>query len=414
MELRGLGLAWLEFCIFAPWGIAAGLISTLLTEHASWRYIYYIGVIYAGITLVGTYIFYYPPQGSEDMVGKSFGEVLRNFDYVGSVLFVLGLPVFILAFSWAGTPGHDWNSASVIAPLVVGAVTLLTAFIYEMRFANPAYAFMPARLMLNFREYSAHCVAGFVSGLIYYAGIVLIPQADLYIFGLSPHRLGLWLLPNGFGQFVGSTMVPGMLHLTKTPKLFICGSVFLQTLFTGLYTWAIPNHPGAWQAFQFFGQGCFDSIITCSVVNISLHVRQSDLGAAMGVFGAARNLGGCIGIAVFSTILSGTASPKLSSLIPAAARANGYQGHDIGSLIEAARLGALGVPHAFEQFKIDLSPAAATAVIQAFRDSYAYAYRMVFYSTIPFGVISFVVCLFIKDAGKYMTNHVSIHIKKRK
>lgn len=386
----------------------------MLTLHASWRYIYYVGIIYAGVTLVGTAVFYYPPQGSEDMVGKSWQEVVRNFDYIGSALFVISLPVFILAFSWADSPGHAWGSASVVTPLVLGTLTLVAAFVYEIIWADPEYAFMPRRLMLNFREFTSTCIAGFVSGMVYYAGVQLLPQANLYVFGLDPTTLGLWLLPNGFGQFAGSTIVPGLLlRYTKAPKFWICTAVFLQTLFAGLYAYGLPNHPAAWQTFQFFGQGCFDWIITCGVVNISLHVRQSDLGLALGLFGAARNLGGSIGTAVFLTILNGSVSGRLATNIPAAAASAGYGAHDTANLIAAVRGAAIGIPDSFQGLQPPISDAAAAAAIQAFRTSYAAAYKIVFYSTIPFGVLSFVACLFIRDAGKYMTNHVSVHLQRK-
>ena len=372
-------------------------------------------MIYAGVTLIGIVIFYYPPQGSEELVGKPWREIVKKFDYVGSALFVVGLPLFILAFSWAGSPDHAWNSASVVAPLILGTFTLLAAFSYEIYWADPTYAFMPGRLMLNFREYSAVCVAGFVSGMVYYSGIQLLPQANLFVFGLDATSTGLWLLPNGFGQLFGSTIVPRLLlRYVKYPKFWLLLAVFLQTLFTGLYAWAIPNHPGAWQAFQFFGQGCFDWIVTCGVVNISLHVRQSDLGVALGVFGAARNLGGSIGTAVFLTILNSSASGKISSSIPQAARAAGYQGHDNGALVAAVSLAAIGTRNAPVNLENPISDAAMQAAIAAFRNSYAEAYRLVFYSTIPFGLLSFMVCVFIKDAGKYMTSHVSVFLKDKK
>jgi hypothetical protein len=42
--------------------------------------------------------------------------------------------------------------------------------------------------------------------------------------------------------------------------------------------------------------------------------------------------------------------------------------------------------------------------------AYAYAFKQVFYSSIPFGIIAIICACFIKDSSQYLTNHTAVHM----
>jgi hypothetical protein len=88
-----------------------------------------------------------------------------------------------------------------------------------------------------------------------------------------------------------TTLAAASLHIVTT--------VFAQT-----HIYILPSHKGTWMTFQFFCQSCFAWITVCSIANAGLHIRQSDLGIAVGLLGAFWSLGGSVGNAVFGTILS--------------------------------------------------------------------------------------------------------------
>jgi len=100
----------------------------------------------------------------------------------------------------------------------------------------------------------------------------------------------------------------------------------------------------------------------------------------------------------------------LERRIPTAAPANGFGG-DISQLIPAVVNAAIGIPHAFDPIE-GAALAVEEATQLAFKESYAYAYRIVFYSTIPFGLIAIIAAFFIADASKYMTNHTQVQLEK--
>lgn len=49
----GAGLGFTEFCINIPWAGFSVLLANLLAEHASWRWPYYIAIIYSVVCLDG-------------------------------------------------------------------------------------------------------------------------------------------------------------------------------------------------------------------------------------------------------------------------------------------------------------------------------------------------------------------------
>ncbi|KAF7560952.1 hypothetical protein G7046_g3200 [Stylonectria norvegica] len=410
-KYRGLGLAWIEFCLFAPWGAVAGLLANVLNEHTTWRWVYYIAIIYGGVSFIGSALSYFPPSRGMKNATISRRRALMQLDFIGIGLYTAGLVLFLVALAWGGSAGHAWSSASVLAPLIIGFVTLIACALYEALVIDDARAFFPPSLFRRFREFTVLLVVSFVAGMVYYPNAGLLPEATLFIYTSNPTKLGIILIPNGLGQFFGSTVIPGLLHLTKAPKFFIVLAVFLQTLFTGLYVYAIHDHKSAWMAFQFFGQGCFDWITTCTIVNASLHVRYSDMGLAIGLLGAFRSFGGSVGNAIFQAVKSSCLDRRLVPGIAAAAALSGYNPADLKDLIPAVMNHVVGVPDAFAGLP-NITDTLIATTSQAVHDAYVYTFERVFYSTIPFGVIALVASLFIADAGKFMTGHVAIRMKK--
>lgn len=82
------------------------------------------------------FFFYHPPTFGMKHARQRKIEFIKHFDYVGTFLVTLGLLLFFMGLSWGGQL-HPWNSAYVIATIVVGAVLLVVFGFYE--------AFVPLR-----------------------------------------------------------------------------------------------------------------------------------------------------------------------------------------------------------------------------------------------------------------------------
>jgi Fungal trichothecene efflux pump (TRI12) len=56
--------------------------------------------------------------------------VIQNFDFIGLILLVGGLLIFLMGISWGGSY-YPWKSVHVITTIVVGFVTLIVFVLYE-------------------------------------------------------------------------------------------------------------------------------------------------------------------------------------------------------------------------------------------------------------------------------------------
>lgn len=299
----------------------------------------------------------------------------------------------------------------MLSPLIIGLVSFIAAFGYDFVFRDQTkHTLFPRDLLVRYREYTVTLVVLFVSGMVYYSMAALIPEATVRVYTHEPIQIGITLLPFGVGQTFGACVVTMFIHMTKHPKRYILGGLTVQTLFTGLNAYGISSNRAVWMGFTFFSSGCFALITVSTILNASLHVNPTGLGIAVGLLGTFRSLGGSVGNAVFGSILSSTVNHELPRQINAAATSNGYTG-SLSDLVSATVLFESGVPTAFEGID-GLTPSLQTAVLGAFRSSYQEAFRMVFYSSIPFGVVAIIAALFIKDSSHKFTNHTQVHLRK--
>jgi hypothetical protein len=74
---------------------------------------------------------YYPPTFDEKYKHKrTKRQVIQDFDFVGLILLVGGLLIFLMGVSWGGQL-YPWKSAHVIATIVIGFLTLVVFTLYE-------------------------------------------------------------------------------------------------------------------------------------------------------------------------------------------------------------------------------------------------------------------------------------------
>lgn len=75
---------------------------------------------------------YYPPSFDEKWTHKKTKrQVIRDFDFIGLILFSGGLLIFLMGVSWSGSY-YPWKSAHVIATIVVGFLSLVAFVLHEV------------------------------------------------------------------------------------------------------------------------------------------------------------------------------------------------------------------------------------------------------------------------------------------
>ena len=104
------------------------------TGPSGWRYAFWIEAGLHGATFLGFALFYWPIRRS-DYPKMSFKQYFWLIDPVGSLLYMAGATLILIALNWAGGK-YAWSSAFVAAPLTIGLVILALFGLYGMLIGN--------------------------------------------------------------------------------------------------------------------------------------------------------------------------------------------------------------------------------------------------------------------------------------
>ncbi len=288
--------------IFAVSAIAGPLIGGFLTDHASWRWVFYVNLPLGAVALATTLLFLRLPRP----------ERRPRIDYLGIGLLGAAVTCFTLFTSWAGTR-HGWDSP-VILGLGAGAVVLFAVWVFaERRAAEPV---IPPELFRD-RSFSVACVVAAVGGATGFGLATYLPMFFQVVGGVGATESGLLLLPMmigllaasmGAGRHIART---GRYHRLPAASMLISalGVALLATMdvHTGLVT------AGLFMAILGFGAGLSQQVVVLIAQNAA---PRRDLGAASsGVF-ATRMLGTAAGMAVFGGIVSNRFAEEVASRVP--------------------------------------------------------------------------------------------------
>ncbi|PWG12726.1 MFS transporter [Streptomyces sp. V2] len=274
--------------------VAAGPIVSAL----DYRWLFWIPVaIVAGAAAIAVR---YVPESPNRASGK--------VSWLGAVLLSGWLVALLLPLSQAGTWG--WGSARVLGLLGLAAV-LAAAWLYaESRAASPLIDLRIMRLPAVWTTNLAALLfgAGMYAIWSFLPGFVQTPASAGYGFGASVTASGLLMLPMLLAMFVS-----GMLSARLAPRF---GSKALLVTGSGLGALALGFltlwHDAQWQialVAGVFGLGiglAFASMATIVVAS----VPPAQTGAATGMNANIRTIGGSIGAAVTSVLVTGHLQPS--------------------------------------------------------------------------------------------------------
>jgi EmrB/QacA subfamily drug resistance transporter len=300
------------------WGGVAGLggttgtiISGVLTNYASWRWIFYINLPVAAFALIVV-----PRLVSESRMRREGGRP----DFAGAFTATAGLVAIVDGLLNAST--HSWGSWQVMLPLLGGVGLLGLMVVLESRSKNPL---IPLSFFANRTRVVTNFTTLFFSSAFfsYFFMLTLYEQQVLH---WSPLRGGVSYLPFGItigaGIGLGTALMPKLGVRPILAAGFFGGAVGLWltseiTVSTHYYSGIVP----AMAILGFFSGMCFPTI-----GNASLHqVTGQDSSLASGVQNSMQQIGGALGLALLVTIaLRRTASQISHGVNALVAQTHGY------------------------------------------------------------------------------------------
>jgi len=277
------------------WGGMGGLASAagvllggLLTEGPGWRWVMFVNPLASLLVLGGTFWL---------ISGERRRARLSNFDLLGSVLATGGM--LLLVFALVEAPDQGWGSISTIAELA-GAFALLGAFVAnERRTKNPL---LPLGI---FR--TRGLAAADVTQLIAFAGFLAVFFfLTLYmqnVLGWSAIQTGAAYLPLTFGVIVSAGLSSQLLSRTGTRPLIVGGSLMAAG---GVYWLSRIPVDGSFvndllpgMMVMSLGLGAVFVAVT-TAANAGVSADKAGLAAAL--LNASQQLGGALGLAIFTAI----------------------------------------------------------------------------------------------------------------
>ncbi|MEU2789392.1 MFS transporter [Streptomyces sp. NPDC007100] len=346
--------------VFGVTTVVGPTLGGLFTDHASWRWCFYVNIPIAIVMVV--------------MAARTI-PVVRSavrplIDYTGIVLVALGASGLVLGLEWGGNE-YAWGSA-VIVGLFAGSVALLAAFVFvELRAKEPM---LPMHLFRN-PVFTVCSALSFIVGFAMLGAMTYLPTYLQFVDGVSATMSGVRTLPMVAG-LLGTSMLSGVV-VSRTGRYRVFPIVGTGVMTLGLYLMSTMGaDTGVWlESLYMFvlglGIGLAMQVLTIAVQNT---VNYHELGSATSGVTFFRTLGSSFGTAVFGTLYSNRLDPNLKSAL---AEAPGVPPQAAAS------------PQALHQ----LPAAQARPVIDAYADTVNYVFQWV----VPVAVAGFLMAWFLKE-----------------
>jgi MFS family permease len=320
------------------------LLGGLITEYASWRWIFYVNLPVGAVSLALIAGALRPrPPG-----------VSPKLDVAGAVLLTVGTACLLWVLSSAGNL-FPWLSVPVLglAGASVAAFVLLVPV--ERRAPQPI---LPPDLFRN-RVFVIATIVISLSAMSLFAASVFLPLMFQLLMGASPSRAGLMIAPLMGGVITASFVGGRMVSRTGRYKSLPVFGLLTVTLCFLVLAWAaragIPAPPiECLLVILGFGIGLVMPTLTTAIQNA---VPRNVLGGATASAAFFRSLGGALGVALSGAVLASHLHRVSSELsftgggvaqiagLPAAQRLivfNAYRAGLSGAFLVGATLAAIG------------------------------------------------------------------------
>jgi EmrB/QacA subfamily drug resistance transporter len=327
-------------------GFAAGvLLGGVITQAASWRWVFFVNVPIALASLVVV------PR----LVAESRNSGRPGFDLAGAITITAGMSV--LVYTLLDGARYGWTSATTIGLFAAAAVLLGVFAIIESRAAVP----LVPRGFVHRRATLVPNISVWLLTVAAFSSFFMLTLYLQQVLGYTPLRAGLGYIPLAAAVVAASAaasrLVPrfGPRPLVVTGLALVgAGLVLLGHVPAGA-TYTVNILPGL--ILIGFGAGfSFVSINTAALAR----VEETVAGLASGLLSSAAQLGGAVGLAVIVALATARGSSLLrSGATAAAAQAGGLR---LGFLIAAGVALGASLIAAIALPRQDTGPAQAPGV----------------------------------------------------
>src|SRR4051812_7367752 len=285
-----IGLAMFSLAVtFAP---AIGpTIGGYLTENYGWQTIFFVNVV---PTVAMVSMLYFTLERAPLNLG-----LLREGDWFGIATMAVGLSALQAVLEEGNK--DDWFGSPFIVKLALGAAVSLALFV-----ANELLVEMPLlRLrLLTQRNFGLGTLAAIFIGFALFGSIYLLPAYLGQVQHYNAEQIGTVLAWTGLPQLLLIPLVPKLMQRFDIRLIAFAGTAFFAAS-SFMNIMMSVNYSGDQLFVPNIVRAVGQALLLTPLSAISLgSVAPQDAAAASGISNMMRNLGGAIGTAVLSTIVT--------------------------------------------------------------------------------------------------------------
>jgi EmrB/QacA subfamily drug resistance transporter len=283
--------------VIAAGGGLAIVLAGPIVDVLGWRFLFWIPLVVVSAAAVAAHRFL--PESPSHGTGR--------LNWLAAALLSGWLVALLIGLS--EVPSHGWGATPVLGLFALAVVVAAAWIRVELRSAEPL---IDMRMMRLPGVWTTNLVAllfgaGMFSILVFLPQFLQTPSSAGYGFGVSVTGSGLLLVPMLVAMTAGGSL-SGSIAGTVSAKAQLAWGSFFSVLACATFT---VSHGHAWEvsaAGAVLGLGL--GLAYASMTNLVVHnVPAHQTGVASGMNANIRNIGGAIGTALVSSVITSGLQP---------------------------------------------------------------------------------------------------------
>ena len=327
------GAVWALSSVCGPW------LGGLLTDHFSWRWVFYINMPIGAVALgfLARNMPSLEPARGPLLPGprtpSASGHV--KFDFLGAIFLASWTVPLMLGLSLGGTI-YPWLSFQVLGCFGLATLGLVAFVVAESRINEPLFDLG----LFKIREFSWSCLAMLFFGGAFMGVMLFLPLYLVAVKDLSATNAGLTITPLTLGIVVGSIFSGRYASRTSKPKPLLVGScLWLSAAIFVVHLVLETDTPTALvlAMMVLIGLGLGPGMALFPLI-VQAAVPRSRIGTATSASLLFRQLGMTVSAALLGTVMVSTLRVEFPAHLSPEFRQQGALTYDLAEMRDPAKL----------------------------------------------------------------------------